>query len=465
MKGIILYEDYRGKEVVEAIKLDEVIYNCKLGSSDDFWTTELGGITMESTQAYCNESDTYDFETGALIALMKMCKFDKSYKAIEEAFKYNSYDNKKNKELEEEIEKLRKENEKLQHEYDLCLNSENALKCSVDFLNKTIAKLNSAIDGYKNDLYKVSKRCMELEVKEDILNKQEETINKREEKMSVYFGGRGNGKQYKALVELFKKLDQKKVDAAYKEAYNTTLPVWQKEVLKQMYDVHKESKEKPIWLTSQSSTRDALDSLLESSKYAIPYTPYTVKWTKLPMKREEMWAEIFALHKYGDVIIKVKKEVVDTFLHDIENKIPEITWATNEKIFEAKYTIGSIYKELKTHDIMYFRLWKENCLSYSSDSYIYPYREHKHITYLPPMRWDLFKKGRIVVKVDSDNYEDFYDKCKKELGREPFNMYIGTFTVYYKNGYFHTRPYKDTIPYAKKIVDWEDVREFEEESE
>lgn len=341
MKGIIIYEDYRGKQVVEAIKLGTVNYKC---TSDDNWVNELSGIRMSSTQACCNKSDTYDFETGALIALMKMCGFDKSYKAIDEAFKYNSYDVKKSKEYEEEI---------------------------------------------------------------------------------------------KALVALFKKLDQKKVDAAYKEAYNTKLPVWQKEVLNQMYDV------------------------------------YVDKWLyKPPTKREEMWDKIFALHKKGDVIIKVKREDVNAFLHEIENKFSEITWASGVKIFETKYTIGDIYAGLKLRDVCYFRLRKENKLSYSSDEFIYAFKSFKRIDYLPPMRWDLFKKGRIVVGCTEEEVPEFREKVVRELGNVRMEKY--SVENLHCNGpirvYFHYN--KDTnwlkpllvsgIPRVKvnnhKVVYWEDVR-------
>lgn len=206
-------------------------------------------------------------------------------------------------------------------------------------------------------------------------------------------------------------------------------PVWQKEVFKQIQ-------------------KDQLASLLEAGKYLY----------KIPTKREEMWEKIFDLHKESDVIIKVKKEDVNTFLHELENRIPEITWASDVKIFETKYTIGDIYEELKTCDMIYFRLSKINTLSYSSDECIYLYKGFKQIDYLPPMRWDLFKKGRLVVKVDVDNYEDFYNKCEEEIGRKPLNACKGTFTVYYSKGTFHRRPYNDDVPYAKKVVNWEDVR-------
>lgn len=378
MKGIIIYEDYRGKEVVEAIKLDTVNYKC---TSDDDWISELSGIRKESTQAWCNKEDTYDFRVGALIALMKMCGFDKSYKAIEEAFKYNSYDTKKNKELEEEINilkkrineleiynnqledrvageqrggyKLLKDMEKLQHEYDLCRNSENALKCSVDYLNKTIAKLNTAIYGYKEDLNKVTKRCRELETKEDILNKKEETI----------------------------------------------------------------------------------------------------------IKRDEMWENILRASKRPPVEIKVAKQDITSFLRELQDKIPEAMWNGSDDCLPSEYTNPYWFK----HEHIYFALFRYD----DKEKLRICYDDHKHswidkpvIEYIAPMRWDLFKKGRLAVKVDYDNYKEFYEACKKELGKRPLTNFACIFTVSIckKDGFFEIFTVEDQKKTGRKIVDWEDVR-------
>lgn len=422
MKGIIIFED--SKNFINCKEILDGDYTCVIS---DYPEGTFRGVINRITGAKCDESDTYDFETGALIALMKMCKFDKSYKAIEEAFKYNSYDNKKNKELEEEIEKLRKENEKLQHKYDLCLNSENALKCSVDFLNKTIAKLNTAIYSYKQDLYKVSKRCMELEVKEDILNKQEETINKREEtinkreeEMSVYFGGRGNGKQYKALVELFKKVGEKKVQAAYLTSFN--------------------------------------DSFLESCKYAIPYT---TEWIKPPTKRGEMWNDILNC-KDDTFTVKVIREDARDFLKELEAKMPDVKWLGGGCKPTEWY---GFYNWDNEADICYMIVRKRRYLTY----------EWRHLTnainakrfdYLPPMRWDLFKKGRIYIKLDAKHFDEFKQACIRELGTSSntgyFNGEMIVINIPKEERFVITRDLKGFK--ARKIINWEDVREFEEES-
>ena len=141
----------------------------------------------------CSPDDTYDFETGALIALMKMCGRDKVIKACDELYKDDNYKN-----ALQEV-------------------TENALKCSVEYLNKTVDKLSHAIDNYKNDLYKVTKRCRELEEENEKLKLDCEMLQHGYNDM-MFCGGRQNGKQYTFLVDLFKKLDQMIVDDAYKGA-------------------------------------------------------------------------------------------------------------------------------------------------------------------------------------------------------------------------------------------------------
>ena len=506
-----LWGDKENVAYVQEVK--DASYTLKQVGSDDITCYLEGTAKGPVAKAICNKDDTYDFETGALIALMKLCGREKVIKACDELYKDDNYKNalqemtesfdnlskkydlaverfdywkkecvkldKENSHLKyikscnestieslentrdlltEENNKLKEENEKLQHEYDLCLNSENALKCTVDLLNKSVDKLSHAIDNYKNDLYKVSKRCRELEAKEDILNKQEETINKREEKMSVYFGGRGNGKQYKALVELFKKIPKEKVQAAYVVAYKESL----------------------IWCTSQPSIRDSLDKLNEPiSKLTVDSLieenrAFTRKCVEEwlygpPTKREEIWEKIFELHKESDVIIKVKREDINTFLHELENKIPEITWASGVKIFEAKHTIKDIFKELEICDTpyeIYFRLWKVNKLSYSSDQYIYSSYEFKPIDYIPPMRWDLFKKGRIVVGVKNNNeLEEFRKNVEintgiKDIPTCPTNLCL--FYMFDKDEYKIILNSVTAANIAKinghKVYYWEDVR-------
>lgn len=441
---------------------------------------EENDVTMQNCIIKANAlvksspEDTYDFETGALIALMKMCGSDKVVRACNEVFSYekdlhelrkdNNNLREANKGLQEEVKRLKgeseshwkkyqrniqkkqdrinelnnieeeyiklreeydslfEENEKLQHEYDLCKNSENALKCSVDYLNKSIAKLNTAIYGYKEDLYNVSKRCREFEEENEKLKLDCEKLQHGYIDTDMIFcGGRQNGKQYTLLVDLFKKLDQKKVDAAYKEAYDKWIaqPVWQKEVFKQIQ-------------------KDQLASLLEAGKYLY----------KIPTKREEMWNDILTC---GDCehskYVKVKREDLETFAKECNEK----------KIFSVTGYEPNPQFYWSDDDSYTFQIFRKPAGFICAKSVCNVFKD-TIVDYLPPMRWDLFKKGRLVVKVDVDNYEDFYNKCEEEIGRKPLNACKGTFTVYYSKGTFHRRPYNDDVPYAKKVVNWEDVR-------
>lgn len=401
--------------------------------------SRLEGVPSETSKAVCSEDDSYDFETGALIALMKMCGVDKVVRACNEAFSYETdikVLRKDNNNLREANKGLQEENEKLKEEI-------KCLKIKNKYLIEDINRKFEYITEFKrsNDVLKEENEKLKLDC--------EKLCHGYVDTDMIFCGGRGTGKQYKALVELFKKIDQKKVDAAYVTAYKESL----------------------IWCTSQSSIRDFLDkhteqinkltvdSLIEQSR---AFTQKCVdEWLyKIPTKREKMWERILELHKENDVIIVVEKEDVITFLHEIEDKIPEITWASDVKIFEAKGTIKDIYEELITHNIIYFRLSKKNKLSYSSDPDIYQYKDLEHISYLPPMRWDLFKKGRLAVKVDFDNYKEFYEACKKELGKRPLTNFACVFTVSIckDDGFFEIFTVEDQKKTGRKIVDWEDVR-------
>lgn len=522
MKGIIIYEN--DLRAINAAKLKHASFCCEF-TADDI-TDTLKGTPVICKSANCNKEDTYDFEVGALIALMKLCGVEKVKKAAKETF-FDVAENSVN-EYEEKIHALEKErkrlnmsncaktilNNKLLEENSRlnyiksCNEStikslENTRDLLINKNNELISDKDKSWKNYQRNIQKKQDRINELEAQvkasEDDKLKNIEYYEEKIEKLKtdceklqhgyldtdmIFCGGRQNGKQHTLLVDLFKKIDQKKVDAAYKEAYNTTLPVWQKEALKQMYDIRKESKEKidlprtldingvkyRKMLQIKDFSNDQLDSLIEGSKYAIPYVD---EWLyKIPTKREEMWEKIFALHKESDVIIKVKKEDLNTFLHEIENKIPEITWLSGIKIFETKYTIGDIYEALKTCDVIYFRVWKETKLSFSDDSHIFPYRELKHIDYLPPMRWDLFKKGRIVIGCTEEEVPEFREKAKRELGNIRIEKYSienihcnGPIRVYYHydKDINWMRPLDVTgIPRVKinnhKVVYWEDVR-------
>jgi hypothetical protein len=104
--------------------------------------------------AKCSPEDNYDFETGALIALMKMCGVDKVVRACNEAFSEDTFKTyatiyerelnefkKENDSLKEEIKHLKEklDCEKLQHGYtDSVDNLGNALKQMSKALNEDI---------------------------------------------------------------------------------------------------------------------------------------------------------------------------------------------------------------------------------------------------------------------------------------------------------------------------------------
>lgn len=452
MKGFMIYETPlwgNEKNVVYLQEVKDASYTLKQIGSDDI-TCYLEGIATKDpvTKATCNKDDTYDFEVGALIALMKKCGAKKSAEACCEAFPHETSGSiyrenkryiKRIKELEEKVDNLYAYNKNLINEIDqknheiislkaLKLTNESLKKDNESFrrtcekLKKENEELHKDIDElFENDTYRKSE-VARLSFKNHRLEEENEKLKLDCEKLQhgyidtdmMFCGGRQNGKQYTFLVDLFKGIPKDKVDAAYKEAYN--------------------------------------------------------KWTglyKIPTKRAQMWAEIFALHKESDVIIKVKKEDVNTFLHEIENKIPEITWLSTDKIFETKYTIGDIYEELKTCDTIYFRLSKINTLSYSSDECIYAFRGLKPIDYLPPMRWDLFKKGRIVVGVRKEHYDEFKKEITRQFGltnqHKPYENFNYSFYMHYKNVNFieavgRSQFRQPTMINNHKVVYWEDVK-------
>lgn len=84
------------------------------------------------------------------------------------------------------------------------------------------------------------------------------------------------------------------------------------------------------------------------------------------------------------------------------------------------------------------------------------------INNIPPMRWDLFKKGRLAVKVNYfiDNYKEFCDACERELGKKP-STYLWdnvAISICKKDGCFEIFTMEDQKKTGRKIVNWEDVR-------
>ena len=386
----------------------------------------LKGEASKASKAVCSKDDTYDFETAALIALMKMCGLEKSAKAYAEIYDDTAYGDALKerdrldrllreakevintkarfiKEKNEEIEKLKKEKEQI--------------ITAKSILNNKLIEENSNLSYIKS----CNESTIEsLENTRDLLiNKNNELIEENEklkldcEKLQhgyndmILCSGRQNGKQHTALVNMFKKLDQKKVDAAYKEAYNTTLPVWQKEALRQAYDIHKESKEK----TELPRTLDINGTTYRKS---------------------------IQIKDFGEQINKL--------------------------------TVGSLIEE--SRDFMTSRV--PNGFRHVMTWWVAAYNEDEinAINYLPPMRWDLFKKGRIVVACTEEEVPEFREKVVRELGNIRMERYStenihcnGPIRVYFhydKNINWLKPLLVSGIPRVKvnnhKVVYWEDVR-------
>lgn len=384
MKGYIIFENFNKliecKEILDG-DYTWVISDCSNGT--------FSGVINRVTGARCNKDDTYDFKVGVLIALMKMCGREKVTKACDELYKDDKYKNalqemtENNEKLMEELKELKKDSDKI---IDELIEENEKLKLDCEKLQH----------GY-NDM--------------------------------IFCGGRQNGKQYTALVNMFKKLDQKKVDAAYKEAYQI-----------------KDFSEEINYLT--------VDSLIEQSR---AFTRKCVnEWLyKIPTKREEMWTNILNASEDPPVDIKVAKQDIKVFLKELQDHIPKARWNGSDCLV-TEYTNPYWFN----HDYIYFALFRYD----DKANLKICYDENKHnwidkpvIEYIAPMRWDLFKKGRLAVKVTYENYKGFYDACERELGKKPATIYCGDFTVSIckKDGKFEIFDIKDQ---DKKIVNWEDVK-------
>lgn len=522
MKGIMICETpLWGNEenVVYLQEVKETSYTLKQVGIDDNITCYLEGIATKEpvTKATCNAKDTYDFETGALIALMKKCGLEKSAKAYAEMFddtaygdalierdalkrlyrkkadKYNelnlAYGNlktaysvvvensgglmNKTRELKAENETLKKDNEafrktceKLKEE-NKCL---NASICAKEVLNKKLLKdYNAAQSAYEI----MVEKSADLMDKVKKLEEENEKLKLDCEKLChgyvdtdnvpfghwdgdildvVFLPGRACCKQYKALVNLFRKLPQDKIEAAYKEVYNTELPVWKKEFLNQMYGIYKESREKaelPTTLDINGTTYRKEISLKDLSKIFCP------EELKVPTKREKMWDDIL---KEGRTPVYVERKDIHDFLEECQ--IAGIKWQSGKMPLET-----TPFNMSEGNDGMYFLIMTSctpNGFRHVMTWWVKVYDEDskKVINYLPPMRWDLFKKGRLAVKVTPDNYKEFYEACEKVLGKKPWTVYTGDYTVSIckKDGLFQvfTVGHQKTI--GKKIVNWEDVK-------
>ena len=268
----------------------------------------------------------------------------------------------------------------------------------------------------------------------------------------VFLPGRSCGKQHKALVNLFKKLPQDKIEAAYKEVYNTELPVWTKEFLNQMYGIYKESMKK----TELPRTLDINGTVYRKSIQVKDFGEQIKPLSSLT-KREKMWDYIL---KEGRTPVYVERKDIHKFLEECQ--IAGVKWQSGKMPLEAEP-----FDMIEENDGIYFFVMTSrvpNGFRHVMTWWVKAYDEDikKTINYLPPMRWDLFKKGRLAVKVTPDNYKEFYEACEKELGKKPsaYPMFWDdvTISICKKDGPFEIFTMEDQKKTGRKIVNWEDVR-------
>lgn len=519
MKGFYIFEEsinqLQKKQTIACFNLGDIshIFNTKLEPnamvSAEVEITASVGNTI--TRATTNEDDTYDFETGALIALMKMCGKEKALKAVEELYSLMEprgadldgdileskveHMAKKNAELlgensrlnyikscnESTIESLEntrdllinknneliEENEKLKSDKDKSWkNYQRKIQKKQDRINQLEAQIKASEDDKLKNIEYYEKEIKELKdevrLKNDAINEWKQAHSRQNTKIGdlvcenyklkldceklqhgyidtdmIFCGGRQNGKQFTFLVDLFKKIDQKKVDAAYEEAYGKRLREFKKKTeLSGTFKI-----DHGFMITGWDPEKDFVSQMDKILGFCKPFT-----------KREEMWGKILGDYKDGESLrVKVERAFINDFLSEAEEN--GLVWANGGE----KPTEWDKWESWRRHDYIVFRVWyrgktKELTWGYPSDE--------KTINYLPPMRWDLFKKGRLAVKVNYYNYKEFYEACEKELGKKPMTVYTGEYTVSIckKDGLFEVFTIEDQKKTGRKIVNWEDVR-------
>ena len=520
MKGFMIYESpFMGFDYVRAVNLNDAAYEFELRRAEDAKAT-LSGSYNKSAQAKCSKEDTYDFETGALISLMKMCGKEKALKAVEELYSlkeprgsdldgdvlerkaeylakenerlkasicaksvlnakllkdYNSAQSayevmveksadlmdkvkkleESNKCLCEEIERLRDYNKSLEDSRDrLLIESKNRLRDKIDIKEKYVAlaaeneKLKNEVNLIKDALNAWKKRyrdlntangdlvCENYKLKTDCEKLQHGYIDT--DMMICYVGGRQNGKQHTFLVDLFKKIDQKKVEAAYKEAYN-------------IMDLC------PSWLDGKKWDYISIDEFA--------FNPLS--------KREQMWGDIL---KEGRTPVWVKREDIHDFLEECQ--VAGIKWSSGKSPLETMPFYMS-----DGYEGAYFFVMTSLDISKSKKGAVGTIKKFRHVMtwwatacpeeveaaihYIRPMRWDLFEKGRIAVKVNKENYAEFCSRILSHFTK----VGISAFNHACKFGYFVFNKDTDYVERIlvsdngdakeinrRKVVDWEDVR-------
>lgn len=493
MKGIIIYGnplwgDNAGAtycDFINEASLDLKYIN--VGEIEDC----LKGKAGKSSKAVCSPDDSYDFEIGALISLMKMCGLEKSAKAYAEIFDDTAYGdalierdrlkkdyedlkdlygklgerdkylmediNKKLgyiKEKDEEIKKLKKDDaikiKNLKEKVDDLWDYNKGLIDEIDQKNHEIISLKAlklTNESLKKDNESFRKTCEKLKEENQRLKNENSLLRNKNNELTEK-----KKDLKKRLGAMYGYIDTDNVKPELPRTLDINGVTYRKGVslkdLSKTFDINR-----GFMITGWDPEKDFVEQLHKwggITEFTFDAKPLT--------KREKMWGKILGDCKYGDCLsIKVEKAFINDFLS--EAKENGLVWANGEKPTE-----WDKWEVWRTYDYIVFRVltWgKLKELTWGRPS------DEKTIDYLPPMRWDLFKKGRIIVGVRRDQYNDFRDEITRQLGltnqHKHYEDYNYTFYRYDKKSNFIEALGRSQFREIKainghKVVYWEDVR-------
>ena len=216
-----------------------------------------------------------------------------------------------------------------------------------------------------------------------------------------------------------------------------------------------------VWMTSQPESFSFLADYIDTD------TINTLKeWYKKPVsKREQMWDDIL---KEGRTPVYVKREDIIDFLEECQ--VAGIMWSSGKLPLDTRPLHMSVGYEgvyffiMTTLDISKTKRGSKkfrHVMSWWCTAC--PDEAEAAIHYIRPMRWDLFEKGRVYIRVKAEHFDEFQKACKAHLecGKAPLSPFH-----YYSNGdvivcYIdeHFRLTKTLNGFKKRpVVNWEDVR-------
>ena len=393
MKGIAIYEiPFMGMEYVRAVDIRNADYTFEASTLEDA-SVSLSGYFSKSSQAKRSKNDTYDFEIGALIALMKMCGKEKTEKAYLETFfkggdpgdcpYYQICKEPTIKRLEEENERLCEKIERFDRMLRICRDNNKSLTAENEKLKLDCEKLKK---GYSAGLGRL---------------------------VNI------NGVNYRECDE----------------------------------------KGRVVWMTSQP----------ESFSFFANYIDTDALEALRVSKREKMWDDIL---KEGRTPVYVKREDIHDFLEECQ--VVGIKWSSGKMPLEtmpfhmSEGYAGVYFFIMTSLDISKTKRGAKefrHVMSWwcTAD----PAEVEAAIHYIRPMRWDLFEKGRIVVKVNKENHSEFCSRVFSHFTK----VGISSFNRACKFGYLafnKDTQYVESVLSSdcddikeinrRKVVDWEDVR-------